>query len=255
MQFAIALALLLAISPRARIEARASVAIADRASRSLPPILAMWLSLGPLPNAGERASRASASTACSTTTCRLQRRPRARALRDDRRTVPRGARRLRQLRVDSRASAGVQLALVAVLLAALILIEGAAHSDGDQPHLDQNEADAAGARLDPRRRAPRRSTRVSPRCRPARRSPSSRSATPRGRSATSITRRRTGSRSPTATAAASRRATRSASRGCSASTRIPRPRGASLKESGTTHVVVHRNAFAKPPMLIRLRIG
>ncbi len=29
----------------------------------------------------------------------------------------------------------------------------------------------------------------------------------------------------------------------------------SLKDSGTTHVVIHRNAFAKPPTLIRLRAG
>jgi hypothetical protein len=52
MQFAIALALLLGISPRARIEAarlmRSPIAFAFVAT-----ILAMWLSLGPLPNAGE----------------------------------------------------------------------------------------------------------------------------------------------------------------------------------------------------------
>jgi hypothetical protein len=52
MQFVIALALLLGISPRARIETarlmRSPIAFAFVAT-----ILAMWLSLGPLPNAGE----------------------------------------------------------------------------------------------------------------------------------------------------------------------------------------------------------
>ena len=52
MQFVIALALLLGISPRARIEAarlaRSPIAFAFAAT-----ILAVWLSLGPLPNAGE----------------------------------------------------------------------------------------------------------------------------------------------------------------------------------------------------------
>ena len=77
----------------------------------------------------------------------------------------------------------------------------------------------------------------------------------RGRFATSITRPRTGNRSPTATAAASRRATRSASRACSASTQDPEAAWQSLNDSGSTHVVVHRNAFAKPPMLIRLGLA
>ncbi len=52
LQFVIALALLLGVSPRARIEAarlmRSPITFAFAAT-----ILAMWLSLGPLPNAGE----------------------------------------------------------------------------------------------------------------------------------------------------------------------------------------------------------
>jgi hypothetical protein len=52
MQFAVALLLLLAVSPRARVEAarlmRSPISFALTAT-----VLAMWLSLGPLPNAGE----------------------------------------------------------------------------------------------------------------------------------------------------------------------------------------------------------
>ena len=52
MQFVIALALLLAISPRARIEG-ARLMGSPITFALAATILAMWLSLGPLPNAGE----------------------------------------------------------------------------------------------------------------------------------------------------------------------------------------------------------
>jgi hypothetical protein len=52
MQFAVALALLLAISPRARVEG-ARIVRSPIAYALFATILAMWLSLGPLPNAGE----------------------------------------------------------------------------------------------------------------------------------------------------------------------------------------------------------
>ena len=52
MQFAVALALLLIVSPRARVEG-ARIMRSPIAFALVATILAMWLSLGPLPNAGE----------------------------------------------------------------------------------------------------------------------------------------------------------------------------------------------------------
>ena len=251
LQFVIASALLLGISPRARIETarlmRSPIAFAFAAT-----ILAMWLSLGPLPNAGE--ARVSGFGLYG-------------LLYD---YVP----GFNGVRVPARYAmiAGLFLAIVAgygfkhllslipdprspipVLAVAslLILIEGAAIPMEMNRTWNQNEAVPPArvysyGRLDRRSlaKASRPSTPVSRHCPRARRSRNSRSATRRGRFATSTTPPRTGSRSPTATAAASRRSYKERVARMQRIAKDPEAAWQSLKDSGSTHVVLHRNAFA-----------
>ena len=100
-QFLIAFGLLLAVSPRARRRLARAAAIAGRILASHATVLAIWLSLGPAPNAGETpVSGFGLICVALRLRSRLQRRARARALRDDRWIVPRGAGRVWRRFVD-----------------------------------------------------------------------------------------------------------------------------------------------------------
>ena len=257
MQFAVALALLLVVSPRARRRSRRGLLRSPIAFALVATVLAMWLSLGPMPNAGE--SRVSGLGLYG-------------VLYD---YVP----GFNGVRVPARYAmiAGLFLAVLAgfgaraflrksvkpsavrpsssSVRSVLILVEGAAIPMEINRTWNQNEA-MPPARVDALRAAGPAGLRAR---RGAagrhRRSPSSRSATPRGRSVTSTTPPRTGSRSPTATAAASRRATRSASRGCSASPRIPKRRGSRCRTPAPRTSSFIETHLPTPPTLMRLRIG
>ena len=167
-QFAIVAALLLAISPRARARA-ARCAIAGDVLRCALTVLAMWLSLGPLPHAGRPRLGLRAVRRALRLRARLRRPSRAGALRDDCRTVPRGARGLwRAARSSSgRAGAARRRSLSVVVRVVVILVEGAFAPDGDQPHVGPERGHAAGARR-PAGRARPRLSHASRRCRPAR---------------------------------------------------------------------------------------
>ncbi len=147
MQFAIAVALLLAISPRARVEARAHRAIADHArfhahdprdvAVARPAAerrRAIRLGLRPLRLALRLRPR-------------LQRRPRPGALRDDRRVVSRDAGRLRRRNGCWRRFAFVPSASCLLPSSAAHPGRGRGDSTGDQPHLGPARSASTRARL------------------------------------------------------------------------------------------------------------
>ena len=116
---------------------------------------------------------------------------------------------------------------------------------GDESHVGAERSHAADAcvSLPPRLR---RCTPGWPRCRPGRPSPSSRSAMPRGRFATCITPPRTGSPSPTATAAAFRPDYSARVARLKNVTVDPDASWQSLLDSGSTHVVLHPGRLRQP---------
>ena len=246
MQFAVALALLLAVSARARIEA-ARLVRSPIAFALLATILAMWLSLGPLPNAGE--ARVSGFGLYGVL---YEYVPGFNGVRVPARyamiaglflAVLAGYRHAWSLRLRSDSCA--RRAIVAIALSAAFLIEGAAIPMEINRTWNQNEA-VPPPRVDAyaSARACGLSRASASHCPPMPRSPNFRSATPPGRSATSITPPRTGSRSPTATAATSRRSYKERVAQLQRIARDPEAAWQSLKDSGSTHVVLHRNAFA-----------
>ena len=241
-QFVVALVLLLAISARARSEARAARCARRSSSPSRPRSSPCGSRSDRLPKAGDSLRvRPRPLRRALRLRARLQRRPRSGALRDDRRPVSRGARRLRRRAIlDSCASAVRPSWPVTALL---ILVEGAAIPMEINRTWGQNEATPPARVFTVRRRAAGlRARRSTARRHGDHRVPVRRSGV--GDSLRLLRRRRTGSRSPTATAATSRRAYKERVARLQRIARIPKRRGSRSKTLARRTSCVHRNAFA-----------